>query len=128
MNFDKIFKEYEKIVPFKKAMPLFVIMIIVIVIVILGTIISSKIPNRHFFNAELNGRVFEIESRPRDTYFLVGENWYLIKSEIIDKISPGDSINKPQDSYVIKVFDEESRVKWEGEVKSLTFRQVDGPK
>ncbi len=120
-------EEHEKILPFKKIKPFFIVMGIVGVIIIFVTIMNSQIPNRDFYKVELSGRVYEIESRPRDTYFLIGSNWYLIKNENIDNISKGDSINKPQESYMLKVFDKESRVKWQGEVKSLIFRQADRP-
>ena len=120
-------EEHEKIVPFRRMRPFLILMVIVAVISILATIIYSNMPNRDFYKTPLNGRVHEIELRPGDTYFLVGNNWYLIKSEHIYKISKGDSISKPQDSYVLTVFDKESGEKWQGEVKSLIFRQVDSP-
>ncbi|MFZ5430473.1 MAG: hypothetical protein ACOZDD_09585 [Bacteroidota bacterium] len=127
MDFNRMLEEHEKFVPFKKIKPFFILMGIVGVIFILATIINSKMPNRDFYKVELSGRVYEIESRPRDTYFLIGSNWYLIKTENIDIISKGDSISKPQESYMLKVFDKESNVKWQGEVKSLIFNQVDRP-
>lgn len=127
MDYNRMLEEHEKIISFKKIKPFFIVMGVVGVILILATIMYSKMPNHDFYNIELCGRVYEIENRPRDTYFLIGSNWYLIKNENIDNISKGDSINKPQESYMLKVFDKESRVKWQGEVKSLIFRQVDSP-
>ena len=125
MDFNRMLQEHEKIVRFKEMKPFFIIMVIVGIIIILATIVNSKMPNRDFYKAELTGRVYEIVSTPRDTYFLIESSWYLIKNENIDNISKGDSINKPQKSYVLKVFDKDSRIKWQGEVKSLIFRQVE---
>lgn len=127
MDINKLFAEAHNIVPFKRLLPFFIVLIIIGGILVISKIMNSKMPNHDFYNIELCGRVYEIENRPRDTYFLIGSNWYLIKNENIDIISKGDSINKPQESYMLKVFDKESRVKWQGEVKSLIFRQVDSP-
>jgi hypothetical protein len=124
MDLNRMFEEHERIVPFKKMLPFFTLLFIVGIILIIWTIMESKMPNRDFFKAELSGQVYEIESRPRDTYFLIGNKWYLIKNECIDNISEGDSIDKPKDSYTLRVYDKESKIKWQGEVKSLIFRQV----
>ena len=122
-----MFEEHEKIVPFKKILPFFILMFIVGFILILATVINSNMPNRDFFKAELIGQVYEIEKRPRNTYFLIGNKWYLIKSECVDNISEGDFIDKPQESYTLKVFDKDSKIKWQGEVKSLIFRRINKP-
>ena len=127
MHINNMLKEAEKIIPFNKIKPFFILLGTVGIIIIVGNLINSSVPNPDFYRAELSGRVYKIETRPRDRYFLIGKNWYLIKCDIIDKISAGDSINKTQDSYILEVFDKESKVKWQGEVKSLTFREVDRP-
>lgn len=127
MELNRLFAEHEKIIPFKKILPFLLITFTVGIILILVTIINLKTPNMVFFKTEISGYVFEIERRPRDTFFLIGDSWYLIKTEIIDKISEGDSIVKQQDSYTLNVYDEKARIKWKGEVRSLIFRQVDRP-
>jgi hypothetical protein len=128
MDIKRLFVEAQKIVPFKRVLPFFVLLFIIGTILIMSIIKESKMPNRDFFMVGLRGQVYEIESRPKDTYFLIGNKWYLIKNKCIDIICEGDSIEKPKDSYMLKVYDIKLKLKWQGEVKSLIFREVDEPK
>jgi hypothetical protein len=124
MDLNKLFKVAEKIVPFKRLLPFFILLIIIGAVFIFLKIMNSESSNQVFFEAELNGLVNEIDHKYKVNYFQIGSKWYLIKDECIVYISKGDSINKPKDSYMLRVYDKQSNIKWQGEVKRLIFRRV----
>lgn len=127
MYLNKLFKEAEKIVPFKRLLPFFLFLFVIGAVFVFLQIINSKMPNKDFFKVELNGLIHEIKYKPKNNYFQIGSKWYLIKDECIVHISIGDSINKPKDSYMLKIYNKQSNIKWQGEVQNLIFRQVSKP-
>lgn len=124
MDLNRLFVEARRIVPFKKLLPFFLILSIIGAVLIFSKVMNSKMPNKEFFVVELIGKVHAISHTPKSTYFQIGSKWYLIKDECIIHIVKYDSIYKMKNSYILKVYDEQSNIKWQGEVKSLIFKQV----
>lgn len=127
MDINKLFKEAKKIVTFKRLLPFFFLLIFIAAVFVFSKIINSEMTNQDFFEAELNGLVNEIKHKPKNNYFQIGYNWYLIKDECIVYVFKGDSISKPKNSYQLKVYDKQSNIKWQGKVKRLIFKQVSMP-
>ena len=128
MYINKLFEEAENIIPFKRLVPFFILLIVIAAVFIFSKIANPVMHNQNFFEAELNGLVNKIKHKPKNNYFQIGSNWYLIKDECIVFISKGDSISKPRNSYTLKIYYNQSNIKWQGEVKRLIFKQVNMPK
>lgn len=128
MDLNKLFEEAGRIVPFKRLLPFFIMLSIIGTVLIFSKVMNSKIPNKEFYAIELIGKIHDISHKPKSTYFLIGSKWYMIKDECIVYIAKNDSISKMKNSYMLKVYDEQSNVKWQGEVKSLIFKQVNIPR
>lgn len=124
MDLTKLFTVTKKIVPYKKLIPFFILLIIIGAVFIFIKIKNLDSYNQDFFETELNGLVNEIDHKTNDNYFQIGSKWYLIKNECIVYISKGDSINKPKDSYLLRIYDKQSNIKWQGEVKGVIFRKL----
>jgi hypothetical protein len=124
MYLNKLFEEAGKIVTFKSLLPFFIILSIIGAVLIFSKVINSKMPNKEFYAVELIGKVNDISHKPKSTYFQIGSKWYLMKDECIINIAKNDSICKMKNSYLLKVYDEYSRIKWQGEVNSLIFKKV----
>ena len=127
MNINKLFKEANKIVSYKRMLPFFIILCVIGAVVVFSILIDTKMSNKDFFVAELNGPIYEIRQKPKNNYFLIGTKWYLIKDECIVNFSVDDSLNKTKNSYFLIVYDKQLKVKWQGNVKGLIFRQVNMP-
>jgi len=115
------FSELDKIVPLKKILPFFYFIGIVFLLGIIVGEICSNIPNTNFYKVELIGEVDEIINKPKDSFFYINDNWYLIKDDCIKYISLGDSIHKNLNSYKVIICDDLSDIKWQGQFKSLVF-------
>lgn len=125
MNVNYLFEEANKIVPFKKMLPFWVLLIIIGLVIIFTKVWNSKTPNQDFYKAELIGRVQNIQEQIGSTFFKIGAKWYLIKDECITHISVGDSIVKNRNSFHLMIFEEKSNIiKYQEEVKSLIFESA----
>ena len=125
MSTDKLFKEAEKIIPFKRILPFLILLFLIGIGMIVSVIFKSMSQNQAFYKTRLNGIVNEIEQRPKENYYKIESEWYLIKHEIIDEIALGDSIDKIENSNILVLFDDQSNLKWHGEVKGVTFSKID---
>ncbi len=126
MNFKNIFYEHNKIVPLRKILPFILVFSIFSIYIITSSLIKSYIPNKLFFELQLKGFVDSICQRPKNRYYYINNNWFLIKGEFIDSISINDSISKSEDSYLLEIFDGKTRqLKFSDEVKTIHFEVVD---
>lgn len=93
--------------------------------IVIRIIYGSCASNKHFFQSEIHGTVQKIHTIPRNTSYLIGDIWYLIKGECIDYINIGDSIVTEENSYFIYIFEKNTdSVKYSKEVKTIVFEQV----
>lgn len=127
MDLNKLFEEAGKISSFNKMRPYFLLLVVISVVLVFLKILNSKKISKTFYNVELSGNVNKIIHKPKNTYFLIGSEWYLIKDECITNIAKDDSIFKKKDSYILKVYKDQSILKWEGEVKNLIFKKLSIP-
>ena len=126
MYFKNIIEEHNKIVPLRKIYPFILVFSILSIFIITSSIIKSYIPNKLFFEFQLKGIIDSIYQKPKDRYYYINNNWFLIKGEFIDFISINDSISKSKDSYLLEIFDGTTRkLKFRNEVKLLYFEVVD---
>jgi hypothetical protein len=125
MDSNKLFKEAEKIVPFKRLFPFFILLFTIGAVYVFSKLINSSLPNKEFFEAELSGKINEIKHSSKNNYFQIGTNWYLIKDECIVHFSKGDSISKLKNSYIVRVYDNQLNIKWQNEVQNLIFQKFD---
>jgi len=129
MALEELFETANKIVPFRKLMPMYIVLGIMGFITILGVILDSALPNKDFYHVTLIGRINDIHKEPKDTYFLIDHNWYLIKNECVNYMSIGDSLIKKKNSYTFTILGgiHSEQVKFQQEVKRLVFKKVQIP-
>lgn len=116
---DNLFKKANKIIPFPKLVPLYVILILFAL-----SVYFYKINNRSntYFELEINGIVTQIMEQPKNVFFNIDNNWYLIKDEIIDEIVIGDSIVKKKDSYEFVLLNEKRGILKRIEKKNMYIK------
>ncbi|MDR0811734.1 MAG: hypothetical protein LBN23_05645 [Paludibacter sp.] len=118
MNIKKNFSE-DDIFVFKGIVPLIIIFITIVIIVEY----KFTIPKDILYGSEFSGRVNQIYDEPKNRYFLLDDTWYLIKDNFIDYITEGDSVCKIKDSFQFLVFNNQNKIKWQGESKRVYFKQ-----
>ena len=124
MSLSKLFYKAERIVPFKRIFPVFVIMGLIIITLIIATIWHENKSNKKFYKIELIGKVEDIYKLQRSNSYKISGNWYLIKGEFINNIMINDSIIKKRNSYVLKIKNNKNNVKFEEEIKYLVFEDA----
>jgi len=121
----KWFYYFDKAVPYKKVLPWHIGTLVILIISFTIHEVVNLFPNKSFYRMEINGRVNEIVETPGNTYFLLGQEWYLIKDVLILLIAEGDSLAKEQNCYNLKIYNPNSRLKWQGEQKYLNIKIIE---
>lgn len=87
----------------------------------------TSFPNSNdlFYATEIVGTINEVKSLPKANFYKIDKQWYLIRDEVIDYLSMGDSVYKEPESYYLQIYDSHSMPKWKGEVKYLDFKIFD---
>ncbi len=117
MNPSKILYEIEKIIPFKKIAPVFIIMGIISLFLIIGTIFSDSKTNKYFYEAAIIGEIKDSCQLRQYIWYKIGEDWFILLSNRTDDLLIGDSIYKKANSNMI-----ERVIKYKGEIKDIGFK------
>ena len=121
----KLFNELNKVFPLRKVYPILLIgLLIMISFVIILLVVDSR-PNKHFYKMKLSGYISKIEREQYCTYYLIGDDWYMIQSELIDYLFEGDSVFKAEDSYSVNIYNHNKLLKNRIEIQRITIEYVE---
>ena len=125
MKLTKMFRDMNKVFPFKSFVPVIVFFGLIMIYVVIANIFKDVIPNKNYYKLELIGNVENISRLDNSRIYKIGSDWYQIKGRFINDISIGDTIYKEKKSYVFRITNIEGYVKFDKEVKNTIINKID---
>lgn len=122
MRLEKMFRDMNKVIPFKKIAPMFIFMGAIFLYSIIMTIYYETKPNKSFYKATIIGEVDDIRNEEPYIWYKIGSNWFVLLNYQIKDLSIGDSIYKRNHSFMIEIYDKGGKVKYEDEIKDIVFK------
>ena len=121
----KLFNELNKVFPLRKVYPILLIGLLIMVSFVIILLVVDSRPNKHFYKMKLSGYISKIERKQYCTYYLIGDDWYMIQSELIDYLFEGDSVFKAEDSYSVNIYNHNKLLKNRIEIQRITIEYVE---
>jgi len=121
----KLFNELNKVFPLRKVYPILLIGLLIMVSFVIILLVVDSRPNKHFYKMKLSGYISKIEREQYCTYYLIGDDWYMIQSELIDYLFEGDSVFKAEDSYSVNIYNHNKLLKNRIEIQRITIEYVE---
>jgi len=121
----KLFNKLNKVFPLRKVYPILLIGLLIMVSFVIILLVVDSRPNKHFYKMKLSGYISKIEREQYCTYYLIGDDWYMIQSELIDYLFEGDSVFKAEDSYSVNIYNHNKLLKNRIEIQRITIEYVE---
>ena len=121
----KLFNNLNKVFPLRKVYPILLIGLLIMVSFVIILLVVDSRPNKHFYKMKLSGYISKIEREQYCTYYLIGDDWYMIQSELIDYLFEGDSVFKAEDSYSVNIYNHNKLLKNRIEIQRITIEYVE---
>lgn len=122
----KLRKDLERAFPVKKTVPYIIIFFLIGSLVLLFPVWKSNQPNNHFYKMELSGFITKIEREQYCTYYFIGDDWYMIQSELIDYLFEGDSVFKAENSYSVNIYNQNQLLKRRIKIEKINIEHMEG--
>ncbi len=123
--FEKEFERNNRIVPFKLFFPV-ALVFFVGGIIFLSLEIDLWDDVKRFHKVEINNSIDKVIEKPQMICYKMDKTWYFIAAGFNAYLQEGDSISKEKDSYYLRIYNKQRKLKWQGEVKGKIFFEISG--
>lgn len=128
MDLTKLVFESEKIIGFKIKISTLLYVVgggvgiyVCIMLFVLTSWNNNENSNVTFYQVSIIGTVTDVYRDEKDTWYEIGQNWYVLINPMTNNLVIGDSVFKESDSYDIIIFNGSENIKSKGVIEDVGF-------